>query len=135
MVQAIRGVCSRQWLGCPEEALKTVDTPQGQIWAIFDSVTKEETNSYDHLKTATLSKMCPDTKEDKIVAHEWLSQRKLCKGESVDELTRNLEKFLDFATPGLPAAVRHSELRFHFIHSLPEQVSLQLKLQPKVNYT
>jgi len=33
-----------------------------------------------------------------------------------------------------PAAVRDSELHFHFINFLPEQVSLQLKLQPKVNY-
>ena len=81
-----------------------------------------------------MSRLCPDTEEDKIVARERLSQRQLCEGESVDELARDLEKFLDLATPDLPAAVRDSELRFHFINSLPEQVSLQLKLQPKVNY-
>jgi len=108
---------------------------RGRAWAIFDSLTQEgETDSYDHLKTAILSRMCPDTEEDKIVARERLSQRQLCEGESVDELARDLEKFLDLATPDLPAAVRDSELRFHFINSLPEQVSLQLKLQPKVNY-
>jgi len=55
--------------------------------------------------------------------------------ESVDELACDFEKFLYPATPGLPAATRDSELCFHFINSPPEQVSLQLKLQPKVNFT
>lgn len=53
-------------------------------------------------------------------------------GKSVDEIARNIEKLLDQAAPGLPAGVRDSELRFHFMNSLPENISLQLKLQPKV---
>ena len=79
--------------------------------------------------------MCPDTEEDKIVARERLSRRQLRDGESIDELARDLEKLLDLATPGLPAAVKDSELCFHLINLLPEQISLQLKLQPKVNYS
>ena len=34
----------------------------------------------------------------------------------------------------MPAEIRDSELRFYLINSLPEEVSLQLKLQPKVSY-
>ena len=39
------------------------------------------------------------------------------------------------ATSGLLAAVKDSELCFHLINLLLEQISLQLKLQPKVNYS
>ena len=56
------------------------------------------------------------------------------QGESIDELARDLEKLLEQASPELPAEIRDSELRFYLINSLPEQVSLQLKLQPKVSY-
>jgi len=48
-----------------------------RAWAMFDSLTEEETNPYDHLKTAILSRMCPDTEEDKIVTRESPSQRQL----------------------------------------------------------
>ena len=110
------------------------NAPQGQSLGDLDSLTEAETDSYDHLKAAILNRMCPDTEEDKIVARERLSQRRLREGESLDELARDLEKLLDLATPNLPTEVRDSELRYHLINSLPEQVSLQLKLQPKVNY-
>ena len=63
-----------------------------------------------------------------------LSKRHLREGESVDELARDIEKLLDQASPGLPNEVKDSELRFHLINSLPERVSLQLKVQPKVGY-
>ena len=72
--------------------------------------------------------LCPDTEEDRIVAQECLSQRVLCEGESIDELARDLEKLLERASPGLPAEIQDSELRFYLINSLPEQVSLQPKL-------
>ena len=48
---------------------------RGRAWAIFDSLTEAEMDLYDHLKAAILSRMCPDTEEDKIVARECLSQR------------------------------------------------------------
>ena len=108
---------------------------RGRAWAIFDSLSDTETDTYDHLKAAILSRMCPDMEEDKIGARERLSRRQLRDGESIDELARDLEKLLDLATPSLSAAVKDSELRFHLINSLPEQTSLQLKLQPKVNYS
>ena len=104
---------------------------RGKARAIFDSLREAETDTYEHLKAAILSRLCPDTKEDKIISRECLSRRQLRDGESVDELARDLEKLLDLVTPGLPAAVKDSELCFHLINSLP---SLQLKLQPKVNY-
>ena len=107
---------------------------KGRSWAIYDSLQDEDMDSYDHLKAAILQRMCPDTEEDRIVARECLSRRHLCDGESVDELARDIEKLLEQVSPGLPAGVKDSELRFHLINSLPEKVSLQLKLLPKVNY-
>ena len=61
--------------------------------------------TYEHLKAAILSKLCPDTEEDKIVTPECLLRRQLHDGESIYELVRDLEKLLNLATPGLPAAV------------------------------
>lgn len=37
---------------------------------------------------------------------------------------RDLEKLLDQGTPGLPIAARVSKLLFHFVNSVPEQLSL-----------
>ena len=72
--------------------------------------------------------------EDRIVARERLSRRVLREGESIDELSRDLEKLLERASPEFPAEIRDSELRFYLINSLPEEVLLQLKLQQKVSY-
>jgi len=33
---------------------------RGRAWAIFDSLGDDETDTYDHLKAAILSRMCPD---------------------------------------------------------------------------
>ena len=75
-------------------------------------------------------------KEDRQSARDELSRRKLRESqESVDELARDLEKLLDKASPGLPAANRNAELRYHLLNALPEKVSLQLKLLPKTNYS
>ena len=38
---------------------------------------------------------------------------------------------MDRASPGCPANVRDTELRFHLINALPEKVAFQLKLLPK----
>ena len=46
---------------------------------------------------------------------------------SNDELAKDLEKFLDQASLGPPAATREAELRFHLINSLPDNVAFQLK--------
>ena len=103
-------------------------------WAIYDSLQEGDLDTYEHLKDAILKRLCPDTEEDRVVARERLSQRRLREGESVDELARDIEKLLEQASPGLPNEVKNSELRFHLINSLPERVSLQLKVQPKVSY-
>ena len=54
--------------------------------------------------------------------------------ESVDKLARDLERMLDKLSPGLPAEIHKTELRFHLMNSLPEKVAFQLKLSPKVTY-
>ena len=107
---------------------------KGCSWAVYDSLGDEETDTYDHLKAAILKRLCLDTEEDRIVARERLSRRVLREGESIDELARDLEKLLERASPELPAEIRDSELQFYLTNSLPEEVSLQLKLQPKVSY-
>ena len=52
----------------------------------------------------------------------------------MDELARDIEKLLDRAAPGLEGAVRTTELRLYLISALPERISFQLKLLPKVSY-
>ena len=105
---------------------------KGHARAIFDFLGEDEIDSYDHLKTALLKWLSPDTEEDRLTAREQLSRRKLHEGrESIDELVRDLERLLDKASPGLPAELRDSELYFHLMNFLPERVAFQLKLLPK----
>ena len=52
----------------------------------------------------------------------------------MDELARDLERLLDKASPDLPAEVRNKELKFHLMNTLPDKVSLQLKLLPPQTY-
>jgi len=108
---------------------------KGRAWAIFDSLPDTSTDTYAHLKEALLSKLSPDTEEDRQCARDELGRRKLREGqESVDELAKDLEKLLDVASPGLPEANRQSELRYHLLNALPDKVAFQLKLLPKVGY-
>ena len=119
-----------------DDAKKLLRLPtllKGRAWAIFDSLGEDSTDTYAHLKTALLQRLSPDTEEDRLAARELLSKRKLQEGrESIDEVARDLEKLLDKASPGLPAKVRDTELRFYLINALPERVAFQLKLLPKV---
>ena len=88
------------------------------------------------MNEALLSRLSPDTDEDRVCAREQLAQRKLHGDrESVDELARDLERLLDKASPGLPIEIRDRELKYHLINALPEKVSLQLKLLPTQTYT
>ena len=105
---------------------------RGRAWAIYESLSNADKESYEKLKKAILERLHPDTDENHLAAREQLSQRRLREGaESIDELARDLEKLLDQASPGLPADTREAELRFHLMNSLPDNVSFQLKLQPK----
>ena len=89
---------------------------KGRAWAVFDSLTEAETDSYDHLKSAVLAQLAPDSDEERMRARDELSQRRYREGlESVDELARDIEKLLDRAAPGLEGAVRTTELRFYLI--------------------
>lgn len=74
--------------------------------------------------------MCPDTKEDRLVANKKLYQRCLWEGERIDELARNGEKFSNQALPGLLEELHESELRLYLINTLPEKVSFYLKPKP-----
>jgi len=90
---------------------------------------------YKHLKEVPLGNLCPDTEEDRQTAHDELDHRKLCEcQESVDELTRDIEKLPEKASPGLPMAYRNAELCYHLLNVLPDKVALQLQLLPKADY-
>ena len=52
----------------------------GRAWAIYDSLDEESTDTYSHLKSALLQRLCPDTEEDHLAAQEQLSTRKLQEG-------------------------------------------------------
>ena len=102
---------------------------------MFESLSEAETDTYEHLKVALLARLSPDTAEERLIAREELSQKKLVEGrESIDELARCIKRLVDKASPGLPAIIRVNELQYHLINVLPEKVSLQLKLLPQENY-
>lgn len=108
---------------------------KGRAWAIFESLGDDDKDTYVHLKRAMTEKLNPDTDENRLVARVQLRIRRFREGcESLDELTRDLERLLDKSSPGLPAEIRETELRFHFMNSLPEKVAFQLKLAPKGSY-
>ena len=108
---------------------------RGRAWAIYDSLSEETLDTYDHLKTALRERLNPDTEEDRLAAREQLVKRKLrVEAESIDELARDLERLLDRASPNLPAEVRDTELRYHLISALPDKVALQIKLLPVTNF-
>ena len=108
---------------------------RGRAWAVYDALKESEMDPYGHLKDALLQRLSPNTEEDRLSAQEELARRCLREEqESVDELAHDIEKLLDKASPGLPAEIRDSELRFHFISALLEKVAFQLKLLPKLEY-
>ena len=119
-------------------AKKRVRVPtllRGRAWAIYESLGESDCESYNTLKRAIISRLNPDTDEDRLAAREQLTRRRFREGgESIDELARDIEKLLDRSSPGLPAEVRDSELRFYLMSALPEKVALQLKLLPKGTY-
>ena len=103
-----------------------------RTWAIYESLGE---GPYDTLKRAIISRLNPDTDEDRLAACEQLIRRRFREGcESIDELTRDIEKLLDRSSPGFPVEVRDSELRFYLMSVLPEKVALQLKLLLKGTY-
>jgi len=86
--------------------------------------------TYDHLKTTLLLCLSSDTDEDRMATRERLSVRKFREGgESIDELACDIERLLDRASPGFPANLRDTELRYHLINALPQKVAV--KLWPK----
>ena len=119
-----------------EKKLKRLPTLlKGRAWAIFDSLPDTCTDTYAHLKEALLSRLSPDTEEDRQSARDELGRRKLRENqESIDELARDIEKLFDSASPGLPDANRQAELRYHLLNALPEKITFQLKLMPQLSY-
>lgn len=108
---------------------------RGCTWAVHEALGVSQTDTYEHLKTVLLQWLSQDTEEDWLSACKELVRRRLCKEqESVDKLARDTEKLLDRASPGLPAEMRDSELRFHLINALHKNVVFQLKLLPKLEY-
>ena len=108
---------------------------RGRAWAIFDALPDTDTDTYDNLKKALLDRLSPDTDEDRLSARDALSRRRLGEDrESIDELAGDIEKMLDKASPGLPAEIRDTELRYHLTSALPDKIAFQLKLLPKQDY-
>ena len=125
---------ANEW-NAAKQLLRLPTLLRGRAWAIYESLSDADKESYAKLKKAILERLYPDTDENRLAAREQLSLRRLREGaESIDELARDLEKLLDQASPGLPADTREAELRFHLMSSLPDNVSFQLKLQPQVSY-
>ena len=90
-----------------------------RAWAIYESLSDADKETYAKLKKAILERLNPDTDENRLAAREQLSLRRLRDGvESIDELARDLEKLLDQASPQLPAETRETEsrLRFHLMN-------------------
>ena len=109
---------------------------RGRSWAVYESLSNADKETYAKLKKAILDRLDPYTDEHRLAARDHLSHRRLREGvESIDELARDLEKLLDQASPGLPSNTGEAELRFHLINSLPDNVAFQLKLQPQVTYS
>ena len=118
-----------------EETRATADVTQDPSLGFYESLREDDNASYDALKNAMISRLNPDTDEDRLAAHEQLTGRRFReRGESIDELAQDIEKLLDRSSPGLPAEVRDSGLQFHLMSALPEKVGLQLKLLPKGTY-
>ena len=117
-------VCSaaNEWNDA-KKLLSTATLLKGWAWAVFESLSDAETNTYEHLKTALLARLSPDTAEERLLAREEL---KFVEG-SIDELAHCIVRLVDKASPGLPTNVCASELQFHLINALPDRVSLQFK--------
>ena len=77
---------------------------KGRVWAVYDSLTEEKADSFEHMKAVLLKRLNLDTEEDRLTARDLLSQWKFRQdGESIDELARDFKRLLDKASPGLPA--------------------------------
>ena len=64
------------------------------MWAIYKCLA---------LKGAIISRLNPDTDEDRLKAHEQLTPKHFQEGgESIGELTQGINKLLDHSSPGLP---------------------------------
>ena len=69
---------------------------RGRAWAIYESLGENDNESYNALKGTIISRLNPDTDEDRLAAREKLIRRRFREGgESIDELTRDIEKLLN----------------------------------------
>jgi len=60
---------------------------RGRSWAIYESLSDKDKDSYAKLKKAILDRLNPDSDEHRLAAREQLCQRRLREGiESIDEL-------------------------------------------------
>ena len=60
---------------------------RGRAWAIYESLGENDNESYNVLKGAIISRLNPDTDEDRLAARKQLTRRRFREGgESIDEL-------------------------------------------------
>ena len=70
---------------------ETSEILRGRAWAIYESLGETDNASYDALKKAIISRLNPDTDEDRLAARKQLTHRRLLEGiESLDELVRDI---------------------------------------------
>ena len=102
---------------------------KGRAFAKFESLGDDDKDTYGNLKKAMTERLNPDTDENRMVAREQLRLGGFREGgKSVDDLAPYLERILDKLSPGLPAEIRETKLRFYLINLLSDKVAFQLKL-------
>ena len=121
-------------LNTKKQLLRLPPLIRSKAWAIFDSLSNNQRDTYTKLKTALLKRLSPEMDKARACAHDELTQRRLCDGERVGKLAKDIEKLLEMAFPGLPADVRETELHFHLTAAFPEKIAFQLKLLSKLTY-
>ena len=93
---------------------------------MFEQLTQQQTDTYDHLIAALKTAFEPRTEERRRLATRQLNSRTLQTDENLDVFVRDLERLLDRAQPGLSAELRRQQLIDQFIGGLPEIISNQL---------
>ena len=118
--------CSANRWDAHDKVVRLPTLLQGRAFAVFERLTQQQTDTYDHLIAALKTAFEPRTEERRRLATRQLNSRTLQTGEDLDVFVRDLERLLDRAQPGLSAELRRQQLIDRFIAGLPEVVSDQL---------
>ena len=118
--------CSANRWDAHDRVVRLPTLLQGRAFAVFERLTQQQMDTYDHLVAALKTAFEPRTEEGRRLATRQLNSRTLQTGEDLDVFVRDLERLLDRAQPGLSAELRRQQLIDRFIAGLPEVISDQL---------